>query len=148
MAIMPATLRQGQKLLAGTIETVWGEVPQEDLRLDYAIGRLVRGVGKLYDYHAEDTPGFLARDTFASIANNLALAFDLSGTTLEKLQATTSRDKHQALVGLHSMTSELLFFYGSNTSAFDLTLQRLWAYLIQHSPVIAGAPLAQIVGRS
>lgn len=143
MAIMPATLRQGQKLLAETIETVWGEVPQEDLRLDLAIGRLVRGVGRLYSY---DSWGSDLREAMASVANNLALAFDLSGTTLEKLQATTSRDKHQALVGLHSLTSELLFFYGSNTSAFELTLQRLWAYLIQHSPVIAGAPLAQIVG--
>lgn len=143
MAIMPATLRQGQKLLAETIETTRGEVPQEDLRLDFAIGRLVRGVGRLYSF---DVKGSGLRDALGSVANNSALAIDLSGTKLEKLHATTSRDKHQALVGLHSLTSELLFFYGSSSTAFELTLQRIWAYLIQHAPVIAGAPLAQIVG--
>ena len=145
MAIMPATLKQGQKLLAEVTETTRGHSDPSTLRLDYAIARIALEVGRLYSESALESES--PDEAYEALTGSVALAMDLSGTKLEKLQATSSRDKHHALEGLHSLTSELLFFYGSNTSAFELTLQRIWAYLIQHSPVIAGAPLAQIVGQ-
>lgn len=145
MAIMPATLKQGQKLLAEVTESTRGQADPSTLRLDYTIGHIAQGVGLLFAWDAMER-GELD-DSFQALTGSVALAMDLSGTKLEKLQATTSRDKHRALVGLHSLTSELLFFYGSNTSAFELTLQRIWAYLIQHCSTITGKPIDLIVGR-